>query len=138
MRDFIRRHSWALRRFGRSQDGAVTVEAAIWLPFWVFFLFGLGEVALLFNGQARALDITQDVTRAYIVGDIDSASNAEESIKSALSSISKDVDVSYSKSGNIVQAVVTIPASDLTGRFGIFTALAGFDVTVVAQQAAEA
>ncbi len=132
------RYPLKIQQFNRSEEGGVTVEAAIWLPFWILFLFGVGEVALLFNGQARALDITQDVTRSYIVGDIDSTSTAAERIKSTLAPISEDVDVSFSKSGNIVQAVVTIPASDLTGRFGVLTALAGFDVTVVAQQAAEA
>ena len=34
-------------RFSRNTDGGITVEAALWLPFWILFMFSIGEVAMV-------------------------------------------------------------------------------------------
>lgn len=125
------------RRFRKSEDGGVTVEAAIWLPFWILFMFGIGEIALLFNGQAAALDVTQDVLRSYSIGDITSETEIKARIVKALASISDDVSVYFFMADGMATASVTVPASDLSGGFGIFSAMSGFDVTITTQQMRE-
>lgn len=122
--------------FRQAEAGSVTVEAAIWLPFWILFTFGIGEVALLFYGQARTLDVAQDVIRSYSVGDI-TADEVSERIKAALSQVSADVDVQFALVDGNATATVTVPARDLAGGIGYFSALSSFDVTIVAQQARE-
>ena len=125
------------RRFRKSEDGGVAVEAAIWLPFWILFMFGIGEIALLFNGQAAALDVTQDVLRSYSIGDITSETEIKARIVKALASISDDVSVYFFMADGMATASVTVPASDLSGGFGIFSAMSGFDVTITTQQMRE-
>lgn len=125
------------RRFRQCNHGGVTVEAAIWLPFWIFFLFGIGEVALLFNGQAVALNTTQSVLRSYTVGDITSEAEVKERLTAALANISEEVTVTFFMADGVATAGVTVPARDLTGGFGIFSALTRFDVTVITQQTRE-
>ena len=36
------------RSFGRRESGAVTVEAALWIPFFLLFTFGIGQLGLIF------------------------------------------------------------------------------------------
>ena len=125
------------RRFCRSENGGVTVEAALWLPFWILFLFGIGEVAFLFNGQSAALDVTQGVLRSYTIGDINSETEVAARISTALEGISKEVSVQFDVTDSVATAIVTVPAHDLAGGFGIFSALSGFDVTIITQQLRE-
>ena len=125
------------RRFRDREDGGVTVEAAIWLPFWILFMFGIGEVALLFNGQAAALDVTQDVLRSYAIGDISSEAEIKARIVKAMSNISGNVSVYFFMADGMATASVTVPARDLSGGFGIFSAMSGFDVTITTQQMRE-
>ncbi len=126
-----------IRQFRKCNHGGVTVEAAIWLPFWILFMFGIGEVAFLFNGQAVALDTTQRVLRSYTVGDIKSEAEVTESLKAALAHISEKATVKFFMADGVATAAVTLPARDLTGGFGIFSALTRFDVTVITQQTRE-
>ena len=52
-------------QFSRDQDGAVTVEAVLWIGFFLVLLFGIAEWAFVFHGQARALDVAQETNRGY-------------------------------------------------------------------------
>lgn len=123
------------RRFSRSEDGGVTVEAALWIPFWLLFLFGLAQTALIFHGQARMLDIAQDATRAYALGLIDTEASLKSSIKGALATFSNNVTVNSYVTDGIVKTVVTVPAMDF--GIGVFKSLGAFDLTVASQAVRE-
>lgn len=126
-----------IARFRRAEEGTVTVEAAIWMPFWILFTFGIGEISLLFYGQARTLDVAQQAIRSYSVGHMESEDEVSDRIKAGLSGVSEDVDVRFALIDGNATATVTVPARDLSGGIGIFSTLTKFDVTVVAQQARE-
>ena len=123
------------RRFLRSESGGVTVEAAIWLPFWILLLFGLAQTAFIFHGQARALDVAQEATRAYAIGEYTSEAEVKTFVKANLSSLSKRVTVASTSSGGIITTTVTIPALDF--GIGIFRSLGNFDLTVTSQRVKE-
>lgn len=123
------------RRFMSSENGGVTVEAALWIPFWLMFLFGLAQTALIFHGQARMLDIAQDATRAYAIGSIETTSELETSIKAALATFSSNVTVTSAYSNGIIKTVVTVPAMDF--GIGVFRSLETFNLTVASQAVRE-
>ncbi len=123
------------RRFLRSEAGGVTVEAAIWLPFWILFLFGLAQTAFIFHGQARALDVAQEATRAYAVGEYTSEAEVKTFVQANLASLSKRVTVASTTSGGIITTTVTMPALDF--GIGIFRSLGNFDLTVTSQRVKE-
>lgn len=124
-----------LGRF-RKEDGAVTVAAVLWIPFFVIFLSMLADAALIFYGQARALQVAQDANRSYSVGKLTTEGEAEDYVEAALSKISPNASASTTHQDFLIRTVITIPASDLAA-IGFFTSLTSFQMQVVAQMVKE-
>lgn len=125
----------ALRRF-RREDGAVTVAAALWVPFLVFVLTVLADASTIFYGQARALQVAQDANRALSVGTLQSSDEAQTYITNALSGISPNVSSQTSSDDGVLTTIVTLPASDLVA-VGFMTSLTSFQMRVVSQMVQE-
>jgi Flp pilus assembly protein TadG len=123
-----------ISRFRQSENGAVTVETVLWLPFFILFMFGVGELGLVFHGQARVLEIAQDTNRAVSVGRFATTTEAEDWAEAALSPFSDEIVATTTVDKGIITTVVTISAGDLAGNIGIFSMLARFDMKVTAQQ----
>lgn len=128
--------STRLSRYRDQEDGAVTIEATLWLPFLLFLFFGIGELALIFYGQSRTLEVAQDATRLISIGEIETASESENYINTKLSNISSNATSWNRVDQGLITTVITVPANDLA-PFGFFTAFTDFEVTVVAQQVVE-
>jgi len=126
-----------LSRFQRSETGAVTIEMSLWLPFFILFLFAVGEFGLMFNGQARVLGIAQDTNRGISTGRFDTAADAEEWVVTALGPLSDEVVATTTINKGLITTAITISAADLAGNIGIFSMLADFDLIVTAQQVLE-
>ena len=124
-----------LRRF-RREDGAVTVEAVLWVPFFVIVLTMVADAALIFFGQARALQVAQDVNRALSVGTLASTDDAKTYIENTLATMSPNATSQTVTNDGIVTTVVSLPASDLAA-VGFFTSLTSFQMQVVAQMVQE-
>lgn len=128
------RRASLMSRFRRSEKGGVTVEAALWLPFFILFVIGIGELALVFYGQARVLEIAQDTNRGVSVGRFNSIDEAETWAVTALQPFSDEIVATTTLDKGVITTVVTISAGDLAGNIGIFSMLATFDLKVTAQQ----
>ena len=125
-----------LSRFRRRQDGAVSVEAVIWLPFWIFMVVAVGDVAVIFHAQTRALEMAEDGIRLYSVGEIATAGDTSVWIENRLDRISPNASASTMVNYGLVRTEVTMPVADING-FGIFAALTNFDLKVYATQVME-
>ena len=112
----------------------MTVEAALWLPFLVLFMFGVSELALVFHGQARVLEIAQDTNRGVSVGRFNTTTEAETWAVTALQPFSDEIVATTTMDKGVITTVVTISAGDLAGNIGVFSMLAQFDLKVTAQQ----
>lgn len=121
-------------RFRKSEKGGVTVEAALWLPFFILFLIGVGELGLVFHGQARVLGVAQDANRGTSVGRFNTTAEAEAWAELALQPFSDEIVANTTIDKGLITTVITISAGDLAGNIGIFSMLAGFDLKVTAQQ----
>lgn len=124
-----------LARF-RREDGAVTVEAVLWIPFFVMCLTLLADAALMFYGQARALKVVQDANRALSVGTFTDYEETKTYIKTSLAQMSPNAEVQTVSDDGIITTVVKMPVNDLVA-IGFFTSLTKFDMHVVAQMVKE-
>lgn len=120
--------------FTRREDGAVTVEIVLWVPFFVLACMAGGQFAMIFFGQAVALDAAQQATRAYSIGDLTSEAELRAFVQDALSTLSANVDVKTSVTDNLITTYVRVPAKDFGGPFKIIADLGQANVVVKAQQ----
>lgn len=125
----------AMRAF-RGEAGAVTVEAALWLPFMVALLTLIVDGALIFYGQARALEVAQDGNRAFSVGSLATAEETEAFIEGRLSIISPNATAQTFRDQGLITTIVTVPTADLDA-VGLFSAIASLNMQVVAQMVQE-
>ncbi len=123
-----------LQRFRQSEKGAVTIEAVLWLPFFILLMFGVGEMGMVFHGQARVLEIAQDTNRGASVGRFATMDEAETWAEAALAPFSDEIVATTTIDKGVITTIITISAGDLAGNIGIFAMLATFDLKVTAQQ----
>ena len=123
-------------RFTRRQDGGATVEFVIWFPFMLGLMLVISEVALVYYGQNQVLRVTQDATRQISIGNISTADQLHTYINTRLSSMTDSAVIKNGVETGIIYTSVTVPVNDLA-PFGFFPAIAGAEITVMAQQVAE-
>jgi Flp pilus assembly protein TadG len=124
-----------MRRF-RREDGAVTVAAVLWIPFFVILMTMLADAAMIFYGQARALSVAQDANRSLSVGKFSSYGETEDWVELALNKISPHATATTTSEDYLIRTVINMPASDLAA-VGFFSSLTSFRVQVVAQMVKE-
>lgn len=125
-----------IRSFSRRSDGAVSIEAVLWLPFFIFLVVALGDVALLFHARARALEVMEDGVRLYSVGEIATPGETSQWIEARLQNISPNAEVFTSVYYGLINSDVHMPVADING-FGIFSTVRNFNVIVSTQQVRE-
>lgn len=124
----------AWRRYRSAEDGAVTVEAVIWLPVFFGIVVLVADVSLLFNQQAQMLRFVQDANRAYSTGQLETTGEIQTYLTSVVAdrtnraTVSSSIDTSYVPAG-IVSTTLTIPAADLAS-LGLIASLVNFDMSV--------
>lgn len=104
-----------LRTFGKKEDGAVAVEAAIILPIAIFLMVGTLEASLTFYTFTEMQHHTRDFVRRVAVGSLTPA-QAEEKLASSLptwASGHATADVTETHPGNtranIITASISVP-----------------------------
>ena len=127
-----------LAPFWRRENGSVTIEMVLWVPFFVITLMACGQLALVFFGQAIALDAAQNATRAFSVGMTTTEAEVVAQVRAELAGISSNVSVTSFVTDELITTVVTVPARDFGGPLKFITQFSNLNVQVVAQQFAEA
>ena len=95
-RQFLR----PLNRFRSNEDGAATIEAVLWLPFF-FMLFGaLADVSMVFFNQSRLLRIVQDANRTMSIGRFTTTTQTQDYVVSRAQGFSQHAS-----------ALTTVPSS---------------------------
>lgn len=135
----IKKRKLSCQRFNRrlgEEDGAVTVEAVLWLPVFIFFFALIVDAVMIMAGQAQALRVVQDANRGVSVGLFQSREETQDFVKASLSRLSPNALVVTDVSQGIIYTTVTMPSSDLvaSGMLNHFTRL---DINVRAQHLAE-
>ena len=134
LRDQIKRKPRA--GFLRREDGAVTVEAVLWLPIFIALFAMIVDVTMIMFGQAQALRVVQDANRLVSVGVLKSEEATRTFIQDRLSGLSANIDVQTGVTQGIITTNVTLPSRDLvaSGLLNMFTTI---PIVVAAQHRAE-
>ncbi len=126
----------SMARFFRSERGAVTVDAVIWIPVFVFILLFISEVSLAFAGETAITQVVEDANRLYASGYFQTAADTETFIRSQLPKLSSSMTVSITESNKIIKTVITVPLLSITGLNAV-QQLSGITVTVSGEQLSE-
>jgi hypothetical protein len=124
--------------FLRGESGAATVEAALWIPFFVLLVALFADASFLFNRQAQMLRTVQDVNRAFAVGQFASPEQVQDRLTELYQPYSDQIQVesvydTTRPGGGLIRTSLSIPARDVVS-IGIIASLTDFDLTVVSEQ----
>ena len=110
-------------RFRRGEDGGATVEAVLWLPFFLFFFVLICDVAMIYYGKSQLTRITHDANRLLSIGYFDET-EWQQYITERMAPMSTNVSfpqpISPATERRFTSSV-RVPASDLdaVGFWGI-------------------
>lgn len=119
-----------------GEDGVISVEAALWLPFFIIFLTLVVDAAMVFYGQARVLQVAQDANRGLSTGRFTSVAQSSEYIRTNLKKLAPNATSTSSFDKGLITTVVTVPTRDLVA-VGFVTKFASIKMNVVAQMVQE-
>jgi len=126
-----------LRALWVQDGGAVSVDAVLWLPVFIFLFALLADASLILGDQARVLRVVQDTNRAISIGRIRTSEDAEQYIRDQISDLSPNADVeTVIDDAGVIHSTVVLPMSDMTAT-GMVNAFKDLSVTVTAQHMAE-
>lgn len=115
--------------FLKREDGAVTVEALLWLLLYFPAVMLIIDVSMIFNGQNLAYKNVQDANRQASIGRLSTTSEVETYIQTNIASFAPRAVATATLSGGQINSTVRIPVGDLL-MTGWFDELANFDVVV--------
>lgn len=127
----------AVRRRIAAEDGSATVEAVLWIPFFIFLLALIADASFLFHRQAQMLRAVQDANRAYSTGQFDSPDEVRDALVAQYSPLSADVEAASildtdTVPSGIIRTTLSVPARDVNS-IGIIASLSNLTLSVTAQ-----
>lgn len=124
------------QRFLRGESGAATIEAVLWLPFFVMLFAMLVDVSMIFHGQTRVMRIIQDANRNTSIGRLDTPGDTESFILSRLGGFSPHASAATNITAGLVTTTVSVPLADLD-VLGVVSAFSDSKLTVRADHLME-
>jgi len=125
-----------LTAFGRCENGSMTIEAMLWIPFFFTMLLMMVQGTMIFTAKTTALRVTQDANRAFAVGRITSTADTQAYVSAHLAMLSPHATVTTTLINNRITTTVAMPTAELSG-FAVFPGLRGARISVSAQQMKE-
>ena len=119
--------------FGRDENGSMTIEAMLWIPFFFTMLLLIVQATMVFTAKTTALRVMQDANRAFAVGRIASTADTQAYVSAHLAKLSPHATVTTTLVDNRITTTVAMPAAELSG-VDVFPGLRGARISVSAQQ----
>ncbi len=117
-------------------DGAATIEAVLWLPFFMLLLALFADLSMIFTNQNRIQRMVQDANRALAVGRFDSAEAEQAFLQDQLAPLSPKAKVETQINAGRVTTIVQVPVTDLD-VIGVAGAFRGSTLTIRSDQLVE-
>ena len=121
-----------------DETGAATIEAVLWLPFFIFIFGLITDASLLFNTQSMLTRVVQDANRAYSIGLLKSEAETEDYVLARVGAArgEPDTTVETTYAYGIIRTKLVVPAGAYMA-VGLFDALTGIHLTVTSEQVME-
>lgn len=116
-------------RFLRESDGAITVEAVLWVPIYMLFFAFIVDVSNIFHGQAKAMRMAYDGNRQASLGTFADADATQAAILARVQSFSPNAKVTTVFDTESISTVVVLPSDDLA-IVGTIAKIMNLDVTI--------
>jgi Flp pilus assembly protein TadG len=131
-------------RFAGDEDGAVTVEAVLWIPFFFFVLMLMTDTSMAFFSKAQAYRIIENGNRAFAIKANTTDTATEDWVKTqfqnqfprAKTDPALVVDTVPDKATGTVATTLTYRARDVV-MFNTLGVLGNWTMTVQAKQYVE-
>jgi Flp pilus assembly protein TadG len=136
-------------RFAMDEEGAVTVEAVLWIPFFFFVLMLITDTSLAFFSKAQAYRIIENGNRAFSINGDPSVTpetkrtNTQTWIENQFiaqykraTAANVDVVTTPNSASGTVSTSLTYRARDVVA-FNTLSVLGNWTITVQAQQYVE-
>ena len=130
-------------RFAKDEEGAVTVEAVIWIPFFFLVLMLITDTSLAFFSKAQAYRLLESGNRSFSIKANTAETTTETWISSQfraafprVSAANLTVDTQTSKTSGTVATYIRYRARDVV-PFNTLNVLGNWTITVRAQQFVE-
>lgn len=101
------------QKFWNDESGTATIESLLWMPIFFFLFVLITNASFIFFGKAQALKIIQDGNRAFAVGRILTAAEAQEKILEKLILVAPGAEVTTEDDNFIITTNATFSAIDL-------------------------
>ncbi|MCY1127263.1 pilus assembly protein [Frigidibacter sp. RF13] len=125
----------ARREFERDEEGAVTIEALLWMPMFFYVLALSVDVSMIFHAYSRVIRVVEDVNRGLSIGRITTVSEGESKIASSLGDYT-GVKSKITIVDNVIVSDVSVPVSSLV-VLGAIKPMLGKSIEVKTQQYVE-
>ena len=124
--------------FIRGQEGSATIETVLWLPFFIGIFGLIVDASLMFNAQAALTRTVQDANRAYSIGRIASASEAEAYVMARVGAAKNDTETTVvtTVTNGVINTTVTVAAGHYMA-VGLFDAITNMKLNITAQHLME-
>ena len=125
------------RRFAQDEDGAITVEAVLWIPFFFLVLILITNAALAFYAKGEAFRIVQNANRAFSAHALASKEAVETRVEAAFTRTTNDeASTTVSTDKKIVSTQLTFPVRDVMA-FNLINIPSSWKITVSSQHYVE-
>ncbi|MGG7645489.1 TadE/TadG family type IV pilus assembly protein [Rhodovulum sp. YNF3179] len=119
----------------RDDDGSVTIEFALWLPFFAALLVLTVDVSMLFMTQSNYWSVARDTARLVARHAMDeSAAESYAAARASLTGVTPTTDVTIGT--DTVTVLVSVPANQIA-TFNAFGLATNYDINAVVSQAME-
>lgn len=121
-----------------DETGAATIEAVLWLPFFIIIFGLITDASLLFNTQSMLTRVVQDANRNYSIGLLKSEAETEDYILARVGAAKGDPDTSVvtTYAYGVIRTKLVVPAGAYMA-IGLFDALTNLRLTVTSEQVME-
>lgn len=119
-----------------GEDGSATVEAVIWLPFFLAAFTLVVDTTVVLHKQSYIMRVVQDGNRGLSINKFTSENQTEDFIELALDHLSPNVVAQTALVDGIITTTVSIPVGDLE-VVGVWEGLTDSTITLRAQHLLE-
>lgn len=125
-----------LRRLRRSEEGSVSIEAVLWVPFFLILFAAIADISFIFFNQSKVLRVVQDANRNVSIGRLLNQDEVTQFIQTALGRMGQAATVTTTIEAGYITSKVQIPATAMDG-LGVLGAFQSLKVTVEASHLRE-